>query len=163
MPSNALSANNMLFLLNREINQHKRYGTLFSTMVYTVENIKTGKVLEKINEEDKKILIPQLFQIVKKHLRETDLLGTIGVPEVHSLFSIMTLTGYEGAEKVRDRIRKSLEKKKINLKGIQVNIEVMISITVPQQKYIKDLRTYLNAVRLNHRTANAVFTEEKRR
>mgnify|MGYP001273964583 FL=1 len=162
LPSNALSANNMLFLLNREINQHKRYGTLFSTMVYTVENIKTGKVLEKINEEDKKILIPQLFQIVKKHLRETDLLGTIGVPEVHSLFSIMTLTGYEGAEKVRDRIRKSLEKKKINLKGIQVNIEVMISITVPQQKYIKDLRTYLNAVRLNHRTANAVFTEEKK-
>ena len=108
-------ANNMLFLLNREINQHKRYGTLFSTMVYTVENIKTGKVLEKINEEDKKILIPQLFQIVKKHLRETDLLGTIGVPEVHSLFSIMTLTGYEGAES-KGPDKKSLEKKKSILK-----------------------------------------------
>lgn len=161
LPTNALSANNMLFLLNREINQHKRYGTSFSTMVYTVEKMNDGKIM-KVNGKDKKVLVPQLFQIVKKHLRETDLLGTIGMPEVNSLFSIMTMTGYDGAEIVRDRIKKSLEKKKFNLNGTQVSIEVAISVTVPQKQYIKDIRTYLNAVKLNHQAASAVFSEEKK-
>lgn len=162
LPSNALSANNMLFLLNREINQHKRYGTSFSTMLYTVEKMKAEKDLKKVNGEDKKILISQLFRIIKKHLRETDLLGTIGVPEVHSLFSILTMTGYEGAEIVRDRIKKSLEKKKFDLNGTQVNIMVAISITVPQKQCIQDLRNYLNAVRLNHQAVTAAFQEDKK-
>ncbi len=162
LPSNALTGNNMIFLLNREINQHKRYGTLFSTIVYTVEQLRVGKILKKVNGGDKKILVPQLFQIIKKHLRETDLLGTIGMPDVHSLFSIMTMTGYEGAEIVRGRVKKSLEKKKFNLNGTQVSIEVAISITVPQKQYVKDLRTYLNTVRLNHQDATAVLPEDKK-
>lgn len=160
--SNALSTNNMLFLLNREINQHKRYGTSFSTMSYTVEKVKVGKELKNVNGEDKKILVSQLFPIVKKHLRETDLLGTIGVPEIDSLFSIMTMTGHEGAEIVRNRIRKSLEKKKFNLNGTQVSIEVVISITVPQKQCIKDLHSYLNQVRFIHQAATTAFSEEKR-
>ncbi len=161
-PSNALSANNMLFLLNREINQHKRYGTSFSTMVYTVEKMKVGKVIKNVNLEDKKALVSQLFPIVKKHLRETDLLGTIDVPEVNSLFSIMTMTGSEGAEIVRKRIKKSLEKEKFNLNGTQVGIEVVISITIPQKQCIKDLRTYLNEVRLNHQAVTAAFQKDKK-
>jgi GGDEF domain-containing protein len=131
-------------------------------MLYTVEKMKAEKDLKKVNGEDKKILISQLFRIIKKHLRETDLLGTIGVPEVHSLFSILTMTGYEGAEIVRDRIKKSLEKKKFDLNGTQVNIMVAISITVPQKQCIQDLRNYLNAVRLNHQAVTAAFQEDKK-
>lgn len=154
LPSAALSSNNMLFLLNREINQHKRYGTPFSTMLYTVEKAGDPKDLKSLTEEDKKNLIPQLFQFIKKYLRETDLLGTTGVPQIYSLFSIMTMTGFEGAKIVRDRIIKGLEKKKFNLNKNQVSIEVTISITVPEKQNIKDLRTYLNAVKLNHQTGS---------
>ncbi len=162
LPSYALSTNNMMFLLNREINQHKRYATSFSTMLFTIERMRAGGVIKIVNGEDRKTLVPQLFLVIKKHLRETDLLGTIGVPEVYSLFSIMTMTGYEGAKIVSDRIKKSLEKKKFTLNGTQVSIKVAISITVPQKQYIKDLRTYLNAVQLNHQTATVAFTEEEK-
>ncbi|HEX3019875.1 MAG TPA: hypothetical protein VHP36_06220 [Chitinispirillaceae bacterium] len=150
MPSESLSVNNMLFLLNREINQHKRYCTPFSTMVYTIEKVGFDNRIEDVKDEDKKMLIPQLFKIIKKYLREIDLLGMAGIPDVSSLFSIMAMTDYDGAMIVKNRIIKSLEKKKLDLNGVAVNIKVAISITVPQKPYCKDIRSYLNLVRLNH-------------
>ena len=39
LPSNALSSNNMLFLLDREIKQHERYKTPFSTLLITIKKV----------------------------------------------------------------------------------------------------------------------------
>lgn len=157
LPNSALSANNMLFLLNREINQHKRYGTPFTTMIYTIENVKRDSRARNASESEKKYLLPQLFGIVKKHLREIDLLGTAGIPDECSLLSIMTMTKPDGAQIVKQRITGSLQQHKFDLKGTRVCIEVAISITAPDKENTMEFKDYLNAAKMNHKLSCEVF------
>lgn len=159
LPSSALSTNNMLFLLNREIGQHKRYGTPFSTMIYTIESITVDDKVRKADNDEKKQLMIKLFDIVKKHLREIDLLGTIAIPDTYSLFSIMTMTNFEGATIVKNRVLAYLKEKKFQLKGVSCSIDVVISVDYPHPQNIKGLRTFLNSVKQNHHKAVLMYND----
>ncbi len=151
LPANVLSSNNMMFLLNREIKQHLRFNTPFSTLFVSIYKILTDDGnLRTPQQEEISELIPALFTIVKKLLRDIDLIGTLGGKDESSVFAILTLTAEDGAKVVRNRIINHINSIKFTLQCKKINLITIISITSPVNDATINLNTFLDLARKNH-------------
>lgn len=151
LPSNVLSSNNMLFLLNREIKQHFRYDTPFSTLMISVFllHFPDGTARKPAPEELSKFT-GTLFALVKDLLRDIDLIGSVDSSDEHSIFTLLTMTGEEGATVVQKRIIKSIMTTQFKYKDSSIKIEPAVSITFPVKEVTKDLSSYLEVAKSNH-------------
>jgi hypothetical protein len=151
LPSNVLSSNNMLFLLNREIKQHFRYDTPFSTLMISIYllHFSDGSVRKPLPEERSKFT-DTLFSLVKDLLRDIDLIGSVDSSEEHSIFTLLTMTGEDGAIVVQRRIIQKISTTQFKYKDSSVKIEPLVSITSPVKEITKDLSLFLEVVKSNH-------------
>lgn len=151
LPTNVLSSNNMMFLLNREIKQHLRFNTPFSTLFISIYKILTHNgTLRTPQQEEVTEIIPVLFTIIKKLLRDIDLIGTLGGKDEFSVFAILTLTAEDGAKVVRNRIINHINSIQITLQNQKIKIIPVISTTSPVNDRNINLNTFLDLARKNH-------------
>jgi hypothetical protein len=148
LPSYVLSTKNLFFLLNREIKQHFRYDTPFTTLIISINavHLPDGSSRKPLPEE-LPALTGELFTLIKNLLREIDLIGSV---DNQSIFSLLSMTGAEGAAAVQKRIIKTILASEFNYKDLRMKIEPTVSITSPVKELTKDLNSYLEVAKSNH-------------
>jgi hypothetical protein len=152
VPAEILSANNMLFMLNREIKQHTRYHTPFSTLLISIATIHRPQSPkpERPSPDALQELTPQLFSFVKHALRDIDLVGSLNNKD-GVILALLTMTNHEGANVVLQRMRNTMHSTGFTLQGETVHIDPIISITIPESDSTRDLNSYLDVARNNHK------------
>jgi hypothetical protein len=152
LPSNVLSSNNMLFLLNREIKQHFRYNTPFSTLMISIHllHFPDGSARKPAPEELTMFNNP-LFTLIKDRLREIDLIGSVDSSDEQNIFTLLTMTDEKGASVVQKRIVKSILSAQFKYNDLIIKIEPAVSITFPVKDVTKDLNSYLEVAKSNHK------------
>jgi hypothetical protein len=152
LPSNVLSSNNMLFLLNREIKQHFRYNTPFSTLMISIHllHLPDGSARKPAPEELTMFNNP-LFTLIKDRLREIDLIGSVDSSDEQNIFTLLTMTDEKGASVVQKRIVKSILSAQFKYNDLIIKIEPAVSITFPVKDVTKDLNSYLEVAKSNHK------------
>ncbi|MFW5784713.1 MAG: hypothetical protein ACOCW1_00895 [Chitinispirillaceae bacterium] len=149
LPSGALGSNNMLFLINREIKQHIRYKTPFSSIMVSLVSVTQDEECRPPTKEEHAAILPQLFTCVKTLLRDIDLIGTVDQSDTPSVFAILSMTDGEGAQIVRNRLKKNIENSDFFINETKVDVGAAVSVTVPEEE-TKDLKSYLALTRKNH-------------
>ncbi|NLD91640.1 MAG: hypothetical protein GX639_03115 [Fibrobacter sp.] len=152
VPAEILSANNMLFMLNREIKQHIRYNTPFSTLLISIMTIRkpSSSKPERPSPDALQELTTQLFSFVKSALRDIDLIGSLNNKD-GVILAILTMTNLDGANVVVHRMKSALCSTGFSLHGETVYIDPVISITIPEKEVTKDLNSYLDVAKNNHK------------
>ncbi|NLD99942.1 MAG: hypothetical protein GX640_08705 [Fibrobacter sp.] len=150
MPSGALAPNNMQFLLNREIKQHIRYGTPFSSLLISIKKVIKESGIVRPSKAETEQLFPQLFSVVRRMMRDIDLIGTVDGFEPPALFVILSMTDEKGASIVKDRVKETVEAKQFTLQHVAVRVQVAVSLTVQDKECIRNLKAYLEKVHKNH-------------
>jgi GGDEF domain-containing protein len=153
LPPNVLTSNNMLFLLNREIKLQARYAIPLSTMMITVCKIGTNDSVRDPHDDEVDILLPQIFSSIKKSLRETDLVGTLGKPYATAAFVIMSITTEADALIAAKRVQSVLDSKTFSVGKDSVTMTSLISITSYDQNTHLNLKKYLELVARNHKNS----------
>jgi hypothetical protein len=151
LPPNILASNNMLFLLNREIKLQARYTIPLSTMMITVSQIGNDGSLRKPHSDETDLLLPQIFSTVKKSLRETDLVGTLGKPFVNVVFVIMSMTDDAAAHAASHRVKSDLDSKKFVVGNETLSIVAAVSVTFYERNDNLNLKNYLALAAENHK------------
>jgi hypothetical protein len=150
LPPNILSSNNMLFLLNREIKLQARYSIPLSTMMITVSQIGIGGTHREPHSDEVDLLLPQIFAKVKKTLRETDLVGTLGKPFTNVAFVIMSITDEAAAHFTAQRVKSALDSTQFVIGNDSVVIMPAISVTFYEKDAALNLKMYLDLAAKNH-------------
>jgi hypothetical protein len=151
LPSNALSSNNMIFLLNRELKQHNRYNTPFTTLLISIRGVYTDDINIRIPMADDFVeIVPQIYSIVKSTLRDIDLVGTLGGDDDHMILALLSMTPADGAGVVQKRLIKKLSDRHFKRSSGTVNILPHISLSSPEQNAAKDLKSYIELAKNNH-------------
>lgn len=148
----ALSADTMLFLLNKEIKRNLRYKSPFATLIASIEKVTVeGSEPRAPTPEDAEELLPQLFKILQALLRDVDMIGTVNQEPAAppELFILLPMVGAEGTETVKNRIVKTIPESEFKSGGLKAAAEIKVSATLPGED-IKDLKSYLKAAKANH-------------
>ena len=150
MPSESLNANNLFFLINKEIKRNLRYKSPFATITVSIEKIIQQDGVRPPKPEDHVELLPQLFVHVEALLRDVDLIGTIGNEANPELFILLPMTGEEGTGIVKERIVKKAAESAFAAAGRKVGVVAKVSSAAPNEN-TRDLKTYMALVQANHR------------
>ncbi len=160
LPPGVLSATNMKFLLDREIRQHNRYRTPFSSIMLTAEAFVFGGGARRTTEGEMWTLAPRLFSVAKLILRDIDLVGGLPEPYERAVFSLLAMTDGKGALVARTRILKKLGEMKVATKEGEATVIVAASVTAPEEEREYDMKSYLELVyRTHHETIENAFRQ----
>ena len=133
LPGGMLEPNVLAYLLEREMAACKRFGTVFSCVLLMISRLRPadgssgwrGARPDEIRE-----LLPSLFRALPPHLRDIDLLGSLGIRERNIPLIVLTMANRDGADVVLRRMLKALGEAEFDLHGQPVHIE---TIGVAQQ------------------------------
>jgi hypothetical protein len=159
LPPGILSENNMQFLLNREIKQHMRYKTPFSSIMLSAEGIVQDEKVRRPTADEHNALLPKLFSIAKSVFRDIDLIGELPEPHNQTVFSLLSMTDGKGAQIARVRLLKKIGKVRFKVDGGEAGILVATSLTVPEPEKKYDLTSYLTVVYHNHEVQQKKIAE----
>jgi hypothetical protein len=151
LPANILSSNNMLFLLNREIKLQARYTIPLSTMMITVSQIAVNGAFRGVHSDEVDILLPQIFSFVKKSLRETDLVGSLGKPFISAVFIIMSMTSENDAVTVSERIASNFISHKFVIGNDSVIVQPAVSVSFYEKESGLNLKAFLELAAKKHK------------
>ena len=109
LPRGVLNVNATIYFLEREVKRQLRYGTPFSCIVITPVRLwsKRGAPLS-VGEHETRCIMPQIISIVRKMLRELDLVGSLGFVSRDIPFIILPMTEEGGGMSVVARLEKAL-------------------------------------------------------
>jgi hypothetical protein len=155
LPRNALPSNLLLFLVNRELKQHLRYKTPFTTLMISIKSISIDGVKSSPSFEDHEYFLPQIFAIGKPLFRDIDMFGTPGTPDDTCLFAILTMTAMDGALIVKERVVNVVNGGVYKKNGTHVYLEIVVSVCEPEDTLTKDLSSYMELARRTHKSCNA--------
>ncbi len=151
LPPGTLFSNNMRFLLDREMRQHQRYKTPFSTIMISAKRIHSKDTLRIPQKSEICKIVPPLFSAVKELLRDIDLIGFTHEPDFGVIFVLLAMTGREGALIVKERLKKRIGELKVVIENQEFSIEPAISVTTPAENMNVELKTYLELAVKAHR------------
>lgn len=159
VPKGVLTINATLYFLEREVKRHQRYGSPFSTMMLSLSGMKTkdGQIHEA-GDQECRALMPQLLSLLRKMLRDLDLVGSIGLISKNIPFIILPMTEEIGAASVVKRLLKDVASQQFDYQGEIVSLDVIISSASFNKEAMKDYRAYLEHALMCHKK-----TEEKPR
>ncbi|MCL2218403.1 MAG: hypothetical protein FWB94_00760 [Chitinispirillia bacterium] len=150
LPAEALNANNLFFLMNKEIKRSLRYKTPFATIFVSIDKIIRPDGARPLKPEDTAELLPQLFVLLEPLLRDVDLIGRAGSGSSPELLMLLPMTGEEGTAVVRERIINKTKESAFTVAGHTVGIAVKASLASPNEN-TQDLKSYMALVQKNHR------------
>ncbi|MGB0515062.1 MAG: hypothetical protein ACPGJE_09505, partial [Wenzhouxiangellaceae bacterium] len=128
LPGGMLEPNVLAYLLEREMAACKRFGTVFSCVLLMISRLRPadgssgwrGARPDEIRE-----LLPALFRALPPHLRDIDLLGSLGIRERNIPLIVLTMANRDGADVVLRRMLKALGEAEFGLNGQAVHIELI--------------------------------------
>ncbi|MBN1576861.1 MAG: hypothetical protein JW913_09930 [Chitinispirillaceae bacterium] len=153
LPPGILSANNMQFLLDREIKQHQRYKTPFASLMVTIEGLSSDGASRRPSDDETVTMLPKIFSLVKHVLRDIDLVGSLDVPDEKAAFALLTMTDGAGAKIARGRIIKKIDTIKMKIGNNEMMVIVAASTAAPDAEVKYTMKSYLELVRRSHAEA----------
>jgi hypothetical protein len=150
LPPGVLSANNMQFLVDRELRQHHRYHTPFSTIMLSLEGMLTSGKARRPTEAEYQLIVPKLFSVAKFILRDIDLVGTLGAPHEKTVFSLLAMTDLKGATIAEGRILKKIASLQLKTAEGETNLITAASLHIPGDDEKPDIRKFLADAFSNH-------------
>lgn len=114
------------YFLKREIATCTRYETFFSCIMLMIAQVHEHETdWRTITTEEIEALMPEVFDILPPHLRDLDLLGTLGSKDRNIPLAILPMTGEAGAEAVMRRMLDALDEAHLELGGNTVKVNVI--------------------------------------
>jgi hypothetical protein len=114
------------YFLQREIATALRYETHFSCIMLMVARVAEAEGdWRTISTEEIELIMPEVFDILPPHLRDLDLLGTLGTKDRNIPLAILPMTGQSGAEAVMKRMLAALDDAHLELSGTPVRVDVL--------------------------------------
>jgi len=114
------------YFLKREISTCVRYETLFSCIMLMIAQVHDNETdWRTISTDEIGSLMPEVFDILPPHLRDLDLLGTLGSNDRNIPLVILPMTDQAGAEAVMGRMLEALEQAHLELAGNTVKVNVI--------------------------------------
>ncbi|MBL39067.1 MAG: hypothetical protein CMP07_11725 [Xanthomonadales bacterium] len=114
------------YFMKREIATSMRYETYFSCIMLMIAQVHENETdWRTISTEEIESLMPEVFDLLPPHLRDLDLLGTLGSSDRNIPLAILPMTGQAGAEAVMERMLEALEQAHLELAGNTVKVNVI--------------------------------------
>ncbi|MBN1307318.1 MAG: hypothetical protein JXA18_05340 [Chitinispirillaceae bacterium] len=159
LPPGILSANNMKFLLDREIKQHERYKTPFASIMVTLEGFSSDGALRSLSDEERGAMLPKIFSLVKHSLRDIDLVGSLDAPDEKAVFALLAMTDGAGAKIARERIVKKIDALKMKIGDNDMKMIIAASAATPATEEKYTMKSYLELARRSHAEAVKAIAE----
>ena len=142
-----LSAGNLKMFLHHEILRSLRYHDPFSCLAISVQAINDLSPDGDEIAQDIEQIIPQIFSILLKNIRATDIIGYLrdNMPLI-----ILTKNQREDIHVSKDRISKALSHGPFYLNDREVCIDFVISDTYFDKSITQDLESYIKFVERQH-------------
>jgi hypothetical protein len=114
------------YFLQREIATALRYETHFSCIMLMVARVREPESeWRTISLDEIELIMPEVFDILPPHLRDLDLLGTLGTKDRNIPLAILPMTDQPGAEAVMKRMLAALNDAHIELSGAAAKVDVL--------------------------------------
>ena len=114
------------YFLKREIATSIRYETFFSCIMLMIAQVRENECdWRTISTDEIESLMPEVFDMLPPHLRDLDLLGTLGSKDRNIPLAILPMTDQAGAEAVMARMLEALEAARLELGGNAVKVNVI--------------------------------------
>lgn len=132
------------YFLKREISTCVRYETIFSCIMLMIAQVHENETdWRTISTEEIGSLMPEVFDILPPHLRDLDLLGTLGSNDRNIPLAILPMTDQAGAEAVMDRMLEALERAHLELAGNTVKVNVIGTAAQFDPEKSADTKTFV--------------------
>ena len=114
------------YFMKREIATSLRYETFFSCIMLMIAQVHENETdWRTISTEEIESLMPEVFDMLPPHLRDLDLLGTLGSSDRNIPLAILPMTDQAGADAVMQRMLEALEEAHLELAGNTVKVNVI--------------------------------------
>ncbi len=114
------------YFLKREVATSTRYATFFSCIMLMIAQVRENECdWRTISIDEIETLMPEVFDMLPPHLRDLDLLGTLGSKDQNIPLAILPMTDQAGAEAVMSRMLAALETARLELGGKAVKVNVI--------------------------------------
>ncbi len=114
------------YFLRREVATSVRYETFFSCIMLMIAQVRENECdWRTISIDEIETLMPEVFDMLPPHLRDLDLLGTLGSKDQNIPLAILPMTDQAGAEAVMSRMLAALETARLELGGKAVKVNVI--------------------------------------
>lgn len=124
LPGDPLDSTATRFFLEREIAACIRYRTCFSGIMLMIARVReAGTSWRPVAPAEVEHLVPQVLEMIPAHLRDLDLLGTLGNRHGNIPLVLMPMTVAHGASVVLERILETLRETGFELEGSTVRID----------------------------------------
>jgi hypothetical protein len=152
LPKGVLNVNATLYFLEREIKRHQRYNTPFSSILVTVERVKTGQGEERAPlDAEPGALMPQVLLHLRRVLRDLDIVGSLGLVSGDVPFVVLPMTDGAGAAKVVERLRRELNNMVFDCGGAELKALFVISHSFFDKSTMTGYRSFLEHALTHHR------------
>lgn len=147
-PGDAMNPETSAYFLQREITTSVRYGTHFSCIMLMIARIRSqDEEWRPITPEEIGQVMPEVFEVLPLHLRDLDLLGTLGSKDRNIPLVILPMTQQEGAEKVLERILGGLEGAHLEIGDRIVGIDVLGTAICFNAEATPDSKSFVQTMR----------------
>jgi hypothetical protein len=163
LPNGMLEPNVLAYLLEREIAGSRRHGTYFSCVLLMVARIREDEedaAWRSVQPAEVEQIIPQVFAALPPHVRDVDLLGSLGSKSRNIPLVLLTMTRDEGAAIVRERMIEALNAEPYDLDDCRVRIRTIGVSGSFSANETPDRKSYLKA--LQARLANELVSSLRR-
>ena len=148
VPGSVMNPGATSYFLQREIATAIRYETHFSSIMLMIAQFREAdRDWRTISTEEIELLMPQVFDILPSHLRDLDLLGTLGSKDRNIPLAILPMTEADGAEAVKDRMVSALENAHLELSGTPVKVNVLGSALQFDPQKASDSKSFIQAMK----------------
>lgn len=155
LPKSVISSNNTKFFIQRYIKEFTRYENPFSVLNISPRFVVESDGLRPCSVEDRADILPALCTELKAQLRDLDIIGVIGDPEVEPIYVVLPMTDIEGTKIVLDRMRKHMSELPIQIEDKQIRVRFIITALQYSRILTPDIKGYLKQLVAKHKEAMA--------
>jgi hypothetical protein len=136
------------YFLQREIATAIRYETHFSCIMLMVARLREGEGdWRMISTNEIELLMPEVFDILPPHLRDLDLLGTLGTKDRNIPLAILPMTDEGGAASVMKRMLAALNEAHLELSGTAVKVNVLGTAHAFDAEQASDAKSFIQLMK----------------
>jgi hypothetical protein len=146
LPKEVLNYVNSLMYLEKEISRSLRYGTPFSTLTFSVFELKPQQPIPAGSISGKDISNSIMEEMIRI-MRESDL---VGILNKKMIVVLLTMTDENDAKIALVRIIRNLHKAAFNVNGLPIVVQFAGAVTTCSRDRTPDLQSYLSIAEDNH-------------
>lgn len=152
-----LSNTNTKFFIDRLIKENLRYNNPFTCINVSVSAANIAGKWSAVTPDIVSKVMPDICNIMKKLLRDIDLIGSLGKVDENSIFIILPMTNEYGADVVKGRLAKKFSQTDFELDGQVVKLEVTQSVSPFSSDKTPDYKSYIEFVNKMHKLEESKY------